>query len=251
MSSIRLQPLKSRICEHSITDTHRGSRHKASAYSRNGQIPSHHEAKQEFKNLLSTIESWITAKNSWINLRKSTGPENRHVILIQKDGIKVLLLKWVDLYTLKLGENITWMLGYTVGLETFFYISLDFLEAFLQIIKNFQNYYPSLTYMDDFHPIKNGRFDKQRGYRERGSRSNKRDFRLIPPNIITHDANKYIFEIVEGYNTFLRITEMIGENRKKTIHIPIEYVEQFKDVIVKMNDGHIEVRSDKEKVPES
>ncbi|KAF1745451.1 hypothetical protein MXB_1901, partial [Myxobolus squamalis] len=56
----------------------------------------------------------------------------------------------------------------------------------------------------------------------------------IPTQIVSN-AKKFTFEVVEGANTFLRITEMINETRKSTLHVPMEVCSQLQAVIGEMN----------------
>ncbi|KII65952.1 hypothetical protein RF11_14893 [Thelohanellus kitauei] len=159
-------------------------------------------------------------------------------------------------------------------------IDLGSLVAFVGVIEMFQKDYPSITGKDDFHPHRNRRFDKRRGSPRRGSRFNNRGFYNrdsaqsstrprqnynFRPNFeesaerkkshalkvcsdpapyqFTNNAKKYMFEIVEGDNTFMRITEAIGDSRKSTLHVPIDCLKQVQSVLAEMNDRFSAARS--------
>ncbi|KII62614.1 hypothetical protein RF11_06274 [Thelohanellus kitauei] len=164
------------------------------------------------------------------------------------------------------------------------YIYPDVLIAFAKIIEEFQKRYPSLDGEDDIHPKMNRSFNKQRRCSATCSRYSTSTFCPItngpssaefPQNInfqhssaepveretnhglkvcsdlaqciITLDYKKYKFEIVEGYNTFMRTTETCGDNKHKTIYIPIECVKKFKDALEEIDVGFSKIRSDGEK----
>ncbi|KAF1743173.1 hypothetical protein MXB_1665 [Myxobolus squamalis] len=55
------------------------------------------------------------------------------------------------------------------------------------------------------------------------------------PTQIVSNVKKFTLEIVEGTNTFFRITEMINDKKKSTIHVPISVSNEFQVVIANMN----------------
>ncbi|KII70270.1 hypothetical protein RF11_13508 [Thelohanellus kitauei] len=154
------------------------------------------------------------------------------------------------------------------------HIDTGSLVYFIEVVDIFQKEYPSLTGKDDFHGSRNKRFDKRRDYTNRQRRGNYGNsgksnrpgnrFNNIQsfdesgerkpthglkicsdpaPYQFSKNAKKYIFEIVEGDNTFMRITEVVGDSRKSTLHIPISCLKKVGNVILDMNERFSAARS--------
>ncbi|KII63309.1 hypothetical protein RF11_00212 [Thelohanellus kitauei] len=166
-------------------------------------------------------------------------------------------------------------------------VDLASLVYFVEVIQTFMKDFPSLTGKDDFHPHRNRRLSGRTSSTRRGPRFNNRGFYRdsAPPSVrprqshnfrpnfeesderkkshalkvcsdpapcqFTHNAKKYMFEIVEGDNTFMRITEVIGESRKSTLHVPIDCLNKVQSVLAEMNDRFSAVRSADPTAPKS
>ncbi|KII61240.1 hypothetical protein RF11_04656 [Thelohanellus kitauei] len=200
-----------------------------------------------------------------------------------KAGRKYYFDAWIDddIFGLKISYKY---------LESGDCIDIDLLSLahFLEIIKKFQNEYPSLTGNDDLDLKINSRFNNQRRFPVRGCRSNKRVFFPMPiprsgveslhninvqpnlndseertntdwlnvcsysaPRSITYNAQKHPLQIKKMGKFIMRLRWMIEGLMKTTLHIPSEPVTQSEDVLVEINDTLSEVSSDEEKSPES
>ncbi|KAF0989379.1 hypothetical protein HZS_4376, partial [Henneguya salminicola] len=166
-------------------------------------------------------------------------------------------------------------LSYLVGKRRdVVYILVDALPNLLEILEEFQKKWPSISATDDY-PINprrrfnDGRFSNNRGNQTYGSNprpSYGKPFRSprpptqfngkpagskVPyeskrttplkvlsdpmPTEVSSNLKKFTLELVRGLNTFMRITEFVNENRKSTIHIPIDLCSQLNGAIEDMN----------------
>ncbi|KII62613.1 hypothetical protein RF11_06273 [Thelohanellus kitauei] len=152
------------------------------------------------------------------------------------------------------------------------FIDSECLIAFVEIISNFNKEYPSITDVllwkdlvitpQAIHPptiqptgvAVPSNVNLPPSVKESTERKNRHALKVCSdpaPCSIEHNGKKYHFEIVEGDNIFLRMTEMIGEIKKTKIHIPIESVKLFGDSLGDMIDKFSKVRLTEEKAPAS
>lgn len=150
----------------------------------------------------------------------------------------------------------------------------DCLTSLLEIINGFSLKYPSISPTDDYQvkgrrgdgrrpSARRGRgfgrrFEGERrgprrgtfqgrGQGAQGERTNEHGERPESRKVtglkvcadpapveFTNNAKKFQCEIVEGSNVFMRITEMINDSRKSTLHVPIECLTQLQTVLSEM-----------------